>query len=234
MKTAIMQPTFIPWAGYFGLIKLVDQFVFLDDVQFDRRSWQQRNKIFENDKAIFVTVPIIKKNLRYQKILNTKIDSSSNFRKKMIKKILQNYSKSKFFRNYQEFVERILLKEFKCISDMNIFIIQEICKEIKISANFYKSSELNVKGKKTEKLVNICKKINTSEYISVEGSKNYLENDLNLFYENEIQVKYFKFNEAKYDTFYNKFIPKLSIVDLLFNCGTNTNNIIHSGIKKLI
>ena len=117
---------------------------------------------------------------------------------------------------------------------MNIFIIQEICKEIKISANFYKSSELNVKGKKTEKLVNICKKINTSEYISVEGSKNYLENDLNLFYENEIQVKYFKFNEAKYDTFYNKFIPKLSIVDLLFNCGTNTNNIIHSGIKKLI
>ena len=61
MKTAIMQPTFIPWAGYFGLIKLVDQFVFLDDVQFDRRSWQQRNKIFENDKASFVTVPIIKK-----------------------------------------------------------------------------------------------------------------------------------------------------------------------------
>ena len=234
MKTAIMQPTFIPWAGYFGLIKLVDQFVFLDDVQFDRRSWQQRNKIFENDKATFVTVPIIKKNLRYQKILNTKINSSSNFRKKMIKKILQNYSKSKYFKNYQKFVERILLKEFKCISDMNIFIIQEICKEIEISANFYKSSELNVKGKKTEKLVNICKKINTSEYISVEGSKNYLENELNLFYKNEIQVKYFEFNEAKYDTFYNKFIPKLSIVDLLFNCGTNTNNIIHSGIKKLI
>lgn len=234
MKTAIMQPTFMPWAGYFALIANVDKFVFLDDVQFDRRSWQQRNKIFENNNYTFITIPIIKKNLRLQKIFDTKIDHSSNFKKKIIRKVFQNYSRSKFFANYKNFIEKILIKDFECISDMNIFIIKEICKEININAVFYKSSELNTEGKKTQKLVNICKKLNTSEYISVEGSKNYLEKDLSLFNDNKIKVSYFKFEDQKYETFYNKFIPKLSIIDLLFNCGSETKKIIHSGIKNII
>ena len=68
MKIAIMQPTFMPWAGYFALINYVDKFVFLNDVQFNTRSWQQRNKIFANNKTRFLTVPILKKILRYQKI----------------------------------------------------------------------------------------------------------------------------------------------------------------------
>ena len=227
-----MQPTFIPWAGYFGLIKYVDKFVFLDDVQFDGRSWQQRNKIFENGKSTFITIPVIKKNLRFQKISNTKIDTSSNFRKKSIKKILQNYSKSKYFKKYKNLIEKILLKEFISLSDMNIFIIKELCKTIDIKIKFYKSSELNVMGKKSEKLVNICKKLKTTNYISVEGSKIYLEKDLYLFHKNKIQVKYFKYNEIKYNTFYEKFIPKLSIIDLLFNCGSNTKKIIHNSIKN--
>ena len=75
-----MQPTFIPWAGYFGLIKYVDKFVFLDDVQFERRSWQQRNKIYEKNDFAFITIPIIK-NLRSQKICETRISINKNFKK---------------------------------------------------------------------------------------------------------------------------------------------------------
>ena len=77
MKIGIMQPTFVPWAGYFGLIKFVDKFVFLDDVQFDSRSWQQRNKIYNNNSSTWLTVPVVKKNLQNQKIFDVKIDLSS-------------------------------------------------------------------------------------------------------------------------------------------------------------
>ena len=176
-----MQPTFIPWAGYFGLIKYVDKFVFLDDVQFERRSWQQRNKIYEKNDFAFITIPIIKKNLRSQKICETRISINKNFKKKQIKRILQNYSRSEYFNNYNYFLNDILLKDFKYLSEMNIYLICEICKIIGIKTDFIKSSDLKTNGNKSEKLINICKKLNSSKYISVEGSKLYIEKDINLF-----------------------------------------------------
>ena len=171
--------------------------------------------------------------MRFQKITNTKIDKSTNFKKKLIKKIQQNYSKSKFFKDYNELIQNLILKDFENISEMNIFIIKEICKIIEINAKFYKSSELNVDGRKTQKLINICKKLGVDNYISVEGSKNYLNENLKMFIDNKINLNFFKFDEIKYETFYNKFIPKLSIIDLLFNCGINTNKIITDGIRNL-
>ena len=97
MKIAIMQPTFFPWSGYFALMEYVDIFVFLDHVQFNKRSWQQRNKIYciNTNDVKWLTVPILSKNLRHQKICEAKIDNSSSFRDKHYKFISQNYSKSK-------------------------------------------------------------------------------------------------------------------------------------------
>ena len=78
-KIAIMQPTFLPWLGYFSLIKKVDKFIFLDSVQFNKRSWQQRNKIKNNTKSMYLTVPVLSKNKFDQKISETKIDRNSKY-----------------------------------------------------------------------------------------------------------------------------------------------------------
>ena len=232
MKIAIMQPTFVPWAGYFGLISYVDKFIFLDDVQFDRRSWQQRNKIFENNKAVFLSTPVINKNLRNQKINEAKIDTKSKLKKKFIKRLLQNYSKAKYYDQYNHFFEKILNKEFQYLSDMNIFLIKELCKIVKIHTQFYKSSEIYSKGNKSEKLINICENFRANEYVAVEGSKSYIDDDKILLKKKKIQIIYFDYKETEYHTFYNKFIPKLSIIDLIFNCGLNSKKIILSGIKN--
>ena len=173
MKIAIMQPTFMPWAGYFALINYVDKFVFLNDVQFNTRSWQQRNKIFANNKTRFLTVPILKKNLRYQKINEAKIDVNSKFKKKNINTILQNYSKSKYFNEYKFFFQNLYSKNYNSLSDMNIFFIKEIFKKININCEFYESDNLNTDGAKSEKILNICKKLKVKEYVSVLGSKEY-------------------------------------------------------------
>ena len=88
MNLAITQPTFLPWAGYFGLIDQVDEIVFLDDVQFEKRSWQSRNKIKFQDKELYLTVPVIVKNKRLQKINEVQIDQSRNYISKHLKIIL--------------------------------------------------------------------------------------------------------------------------------------------------
>ena len=97
MIIAIIQPTFLPWCGYMSLIEYVDEVVFLDNVQFDKRSWQQRNKIKTANGTLTLTVPVITKNLFNQHIKDVKIDYSSVFQKKMIRSISQNYSKSIYF-----------------------------------------------------------------------------------------------------------------------------------------
>ena len=232
MKIGIMQPTFVPWAGYFGLISYVDKFVFLDDVQFDSRSWQQRNKIYNNNATAWLTIPVIKKNLQNQKIFDVKIDLSSKFKKKHIKRIYHNYAKAKYFKKYITFFEELYSKEFKYLSEMNIFFIKEICSLINIHSEFFTSKSLDVNGNKSEKLINICNELKIKKYISVEGSRNYLEADSELFLNKKIDIIYFGYNEVEYGTFYNNFYPKLSIIDIIFNCGENSKKIIIEGIKN--
>ena len=102
MRVAIMQPSFIPWLGYFALIKSVDKFVFLDDVQFDKRSWQQRNYIFNNNSPFLLTVPVFSKGKMSQKINETVIDESSKYKNKHLKSIVQAYSKAPFKKQVEE------------------------------------------------------------------------------------------------------------------------------------
>ncbi len=231
MKIGIMQPTFVPWAGYFGLINYVDKFVFLNDVQFDSRSWQQRNKIYNNNTTAWLTIPVVKKKLQNQKIFDVKIDFSSNFKKKHIKTIHHNYAKAKYFKKYIAFFEELYSKQFEYLSEMNIYFIKEICNLIDINAEFFTSKDLDVDGKKSERLINICNKLKVKKYISVEGSKDYLQADAGLFLKKKINIIYFGYNELEYNTFYSNFFPKLSIIDIIFNCGENSKKIIVGGIN---
>ena len=100
MNIAISQPTFLPWCGYIALIDYINEIVFLDNVQFEKRSWHQRNNIKSYSGKIIITIPVHSKNLFEQNINEVKIDYSNNFLNKMIKTIEQNYSKTSYFKYY--------------------------------------------------------------------------------------------------------------------------------------
>ena len=100
MKIGISQPTFLPWQGYLALINYVDEFIILDDVQFDKRSWQQRNKIKLNNKELVLTIPVKTKGRYEQKIYEVAINNQTNFIEKHLKSIFLSYKKSKYFKNY--------------------------------------------------------------------------------------------------------------------------------------
>ena len=165
MIIAIIQPTFLPWCGYMSLIEYVDEVVFLDNVQFDKRSWQQRNRIKTSNGALTLTVPVISKNLFNQHIKDVKIDYRSTFQKKMIKSISQNYSKAKYFNDYSKEFFSLIENNHKSLLDLNIKLINFFCEKLKIELKFSFSSSLKLSSSKEQLILDICKLKNAKKYI---------------------------------------------------------------------
>ncbi len=229
MITSIMQPTFLPGLSFFSLIIQSDNFVFLDNVQFQKQSWQQRNQILINDKKSWLVVPIKKsekKQINQIKIFN------ENIHIKILKTIKQNYSKTKFFDQYWESFERIFIKscDTRYLSVLNINIIRWICEMLKIDCNFSTSSSYGNNRSKIERLISINKKLNTSIYLSPIGSYNYLSNSKSIFKKQDIDLVFNNYNEIKSVNENNRL--NLSVIDLLFNYGFSSKKIISKGIGK--
>jgi hypothetical protein len=219
MKIAIMQPTYIPWLGYFELIHSVDTFVFLDDVQFEKSSWQQRNRILINGDYLFLTIPVLSKNNRFANIFEMEIDNRRDWSKKHIVSIEQAYAKCPFKLDILNIIVEILKSSTLKLIDINIPIIKIISEELGYRTKFILSSELKTTGKRSDKLLNILRLLNSNNYLSPAGSKEYIENEgilesagINVEYQNYIPKAYPQRNKGE-------FVPFLSIVDLIANVG---------------
>jgi hypothetical protein len=220
-KVAIMQPTYLPWMGYFSLINQVDTFVIYDDVQFDKRSWQQRNKIKTQSGTQWLTVPVLTKNKFSQKINDVSISKESGFEKDHIKAIEINYSKAPFFKIYKNEIFDCLEANHHKILELNYSLILKISNILNIQTDFIKSSKLkDLQGKKDERLIEICKELSAKEYVSPEGSKSYLEGGES-FLANDIKLTYQSFKHPIYPQIYGAFESHMSVIDALFNCGSD-------------
>jgi hypothetical protein len=139
MRIGISQPTFIPWYGYFGLLDYVDEFIFLTDVQFEARSWQQRNYIKFNDEKIFLTVPVLKKKKNHQKIYEVKINKEDNYIQKFIKTIEQSYRKSPYYSSYSKDIFNIISSNTDNLVDLNMNLIKYFCNILNINTKITNS-----------------------------------------------------------------------------------------------
>ena len=220
MKLAIMQPTFLPWIGYFSMISKADKYILLDNVQFNKRSWQQRNKIKAKNDSLLLTVPVITKGLVSQNIIDVKINNSEKYIEKHIASITHLYRKTKYFNDYAEKVFEIYLQKLTLLSELNIAFIKLFCEIFNIKTNILQASSINISGKKESLLLDICKYYDAKIYLSAPGSSNYLTKT-NLFEINNIVIEYFEYEHPVYQQINGKFLPYLSIIDLLFNEGKN-------------
>ena len=229
MKTvAIMQPTYLPWIGYFDMIDQSACFVFLDSVRFNKRSWQQRNRVKGLNGILWLTVPVFTKGRRYQLIREVVIDQTQNFQEKHIKTITHLYSRAPFFAQYIHELSAILRKSHRFLADLNIELICWLCARLGVETELTRSSSLNVEGKNVELLVNICKALNADRYLSAAGSGEYIEEN-NLFGPNSIDLAYHAYRHPEYRQLHDAFVPYLSVVDLLFNEGPSSLSIIREG-----
>lgn len=218
MKTCvIMQPTYLPWLGYFDLMRNSDIFVFLDHAQFSKQSWQQRNKIRDKNGELILTVPTKIGHHKEAYIKDVLIDKARNPLRKHLKSIELNYSKSKNYVAVIEELRKIYSKDHDTLHGLNVDLILLGCKLKNISTNIIYSSELHVEGQKVEALIDICKKVNADHYLSPVGSKVYIEEN-NLFSQNNIALSYQDFKHPVYQQInYTDFISHLSFIDHLFN-----------------
>ena len=187
-KIAIMQPTFMPWVGYFDLINSVDIFVFLDDVQLSKRSWQVRNKIKTNNGETLITLPVKKEKHRNdQYINNTFIAIDEKWRNKTLKSIELNYKKTPYFNDIFPIIKSWVTSDVT-LSEIHLKMIKEIAIALSFRVEFIASSSLDVVGDKGDKLLDICKQLSARSYLSPQGSSAYIEpsNLADKFRENNI------------------------------------------------
>lgn len=224
VELAVMQPTYIPWIGYFDLIDQADIFVFYDDVKVSKQSWGVRNRINLAGKEHFLTVPLKNyQNHNDRLFSNTEIAYTTKWNIKHLKTLQQAYSKAPFFECIFNDVRALIIDNvYGSIGDLNMAIISHISDKCGIETPFIKSSEIQgLEGTKDKRLVNICKKLNAENYLSTPGSAVYIEAETpgGAFRKNDINLRYHKYISPKYPQLGGQFLNQLSILDLLFNCG---------------
>ncbi len=220
---AAHQPNYIPWPGFFHKIIASDAMVFLDHVQYSDKTWTNRNKIKTPNGANWLSVPVSlpKHDLPTYDVC---IDPSNGvWGRKHWKTLLMSYGKAKHFKRYADFFEHLYSDKWNLLVDLNIAIIQYILTEIGCSKPLVKSSSLAPNGRSNEMLIDICKKMEADKFLSGSGGP-YMESKK---YEREsITVIYQHYHCPQYPQLHGPFEQNLSVIDLLFNCGPDTFDLI--------
>ena len=229
-RVAIHQPNFLPWVGYFHKISLVDSFVFFDDVQFPRgKSFGNRVKIKTNNGSLWLTVPVLSKSdlVDFNEIL---INNTFPWQRKIMKTIELSYKKAKFFDEYHDGFSAILMSDYEKLTDLNVALIRYLSDMLGLNITFHISSEITCyAGLKTEeKILGILKHLEATVYVSGSGAGSARYIDEERFRSENIKIEWQKFRSPVYPQLWGLFIPDLSIIDLLFNCGDESLEILRN------
>jgi hypothetical protein len=215
---AIMQPTYLPWAGYFNLINSVDIFVFLDDVRLAPRSWQQRNRILFNGEARWLTVPI--EGGRNQRLCDVVVDDAQPWRRKHERTIQHAYSHHPFFSEVIQPVTSVIGKQQRHLVTINIDLIESFMRLLNIFVPTHRSSGIPSSGEKSERLLSICRALGATEFLSARGSQEYLEAE-GAFRSAAAPIRYHDYEPRIYEQFGHagEHVSHLSIIDVVANVG---------------
>lgn len=229
-RVAIIQSNYIPWKGYFNIIKCVDHFVLLDDVQYTRRDWRNRNLIKTKAGLKWLTIPVIVKNKFQIKIEDVQADGT-DWRQDHWNKLQEAYRTSQYFKEISPFFESLYLQSNELnLSKINYGFIAQILSILNIPTVLNWSREFpDAPSGKTERLVHICKSLNATEYISGMAAKDYLE--VELFEKEQIKVVWADYSGYQpYRQLYTPFEHGVSILDLLFNEGIQSSHFLKDKI----
>lgn len=226
MIVSIHQPQYLPWLGYFDKIERCDVFVFLDNVQFKKNEWQNRNKIKTTQKWQWLSVPVLHRFT--QKISEVEVNNTAQWGKKHLNALITNYSKAPFFKEHIGFFEQTYAQEWKYLVDINIHLIRYLVKALGIwDKKFVLASEHNPREGRTERLVDLCKQLGAGAYLSGKDGADYL--NMEEFEKEGIRVIFQDYKHPVYSQLFGSFEPYLSVIDLLFNRGPESLSILKKG-----
>jgi hypothetical protein len=228
MIVSVHQPQYIPWLGYFDKMARSDAFVFLDNVQYKEREFQNRNKIRCSRGAIWLTVPVVSKGKGRQLISDVRIDNTLSWPGDHLKSMRAAYGKAGYFDAHFPFFENLYAKQWECLVHLNVAIIEYMMKELAITTPVHYESKLGIAGTKTDRIIDICAKLGADTYLSGAGGREYLEEEK--FKDSGVKLAYQEYAHPVYRQQFMKsekdFLPYMSALDLLFNEGPGSRAIL--------
>ena len=216
MKAAVIQSNYIPWRGYFDIMHDADVFVFYDDVQYTVNDWRNRNRVKTANGVVWLTIPVGDQNNR--RICDVEIHDRAWARKHWMT-IEQSYSRAPAFVRYVDFFRSIYSQPWTSLSVLNQTTIRAIAADLLgIRTQILDSRDFELQGKGSDRLLMLLQQIGATDYVSGPAAKNYL--DAELYAQRGVQVHWKDYNHyPEYPQLHGDYIPNLSIVDLLMNCG---------------
>lgn len=230
MIIAIHQPQHLPWLGYLDKIDKANIFVLLDNVQYKKNEWVNRNKIKTVSGSQWITVPVSYSHP--EKINNVRIDNKTNWGKKHLHALITNYSKSDYFKKHLPFFEDVYSRTWEYLSSLNLHIIEYLIKAFNIKTELVLASDFELSEEPTERLIDICKTLKGDVYLSGAHGRNYLNTER--FKEENIEVVFQDFKHPVYKQLYGEFLTFMSSIDLLFNHGPQSIKILRRYNKESI
>ncbi len=225
MVIGILQPGYLPWLGFFEQLYVSDVFVILDDVQYDKHGWRNRNRIKTADGAQWLTVPILLKFDEKPAICEVRIDNKINWRQKHLKAIVQNYRKAPYFDRYIGRFEEAYGTDWEYLVDLDMFFIIRLAEALGLAGKkIVRSSTLDVSTDRIDRLVEICGLFNANVFYEGAAGRNYL--DESLFAQAGVKLKFQEYDHPRYSQLYGGFVSHLSVIDLLFNHGDESLSIL--------
>lgn len=231
------QPEYLPYLGFFYKMAKADKFVLVDYIQFSTGGFQNRNRIrsaSDNRGWAWLTVPVISSGKGYQKISDVEIDNSVNWGRQHWKAIYFNYRKTPFFNTYEDFFKKLYSKKWQKLVDLNEAIIYYLKDKLEIKTPVIKASENKLEGRRTDLWIGLCKEFGADACLTGSGSKkvggkSYIGEEK--FEENNLKHILSDFKHPVYPQRFKPFIENMSAIDLLFNCGPESLEIIKSSSK---
>lgn len=221
------QPIFLSWPGFFFKAIESDCMVLLDDVQFPQgRGWVNRNRLKNKDGEMWIRVPVWKKGRGLQIIRRVEICDEKDWKKKHLQSIIHNYSDAPYLKEYFPSLESIYMQNHQFLIDLNLSFIKFFWEILGIKTKLCLQSELGVSGKGLELIINICKHLGADTYLNFPVVEKYM--DLDRFYQSGIKIDFPNFHPPVYPQLWGGFIYNLSTLDMLFNCGEKSRDIISS------
>lgn len=217
-RVAIVQSNYIPWKGYFDLIRRVDEFILFDDMQYTRRDWRNRNQIKTAHGLQWLTIPVEVKGKYHQRIRDTRI-SDPTWNNTHWASIVHSYSRAKAFAWCRPWLEELYLGcRETYLSEVNYRFLSRISEVLGITTPLRWSNEFRLAEGKTERLVDLCVQAGATEYISGPAARDYI--DPALFERAGVRLRWIHYGDyPEYPQLHGPFAPHVSIIDLLCNCG---------------
>lgn len=222
-----MQPTYLPWIGYFDLIDQSDVFVFYDTVQFEKQSWQQRNRIKTANGPIWLTVPVFQS--LGQRIVDVRVNNTAHWRHKHWMSFQSNYARAPFWAEHSPWLFELYQRPWDSLADLNICIVVAVAQKLGLATRFVRSSEMPpLDGKKVTPLLALCDRFGADTYVSPAGAREYIE-DGTPFADRGIKLEFQAYSHPTWPQLHGEFVPFLSALDLLLNVGHGAVDVLRAG-----